>query len=571
MSKIIYVCFRDKTINSSTKERINKICEELNPDNISAHPTKVGGSNKVVFGISNPVSSFSIKDSNVLLGSIFEEGSNWEKKANDIPDGNFVIFKTREEDIEIITDCIGSRSVWYYQDKEKLIASTSQKAIIKFLGDFQFDERVIPWVISTGMLGPEYCWDRRLKKIPSDGRLFLDRSSWTVKINSKPVSFRPVRLPKKKHKEKLTKAIQSTFKNISINPTNWRITLSGGHDSRAILLLLKKFGKNLNSRYKTITWGTKTSIHSKYSDAAIAEKLAKNQNTVHNYYSNEDSDEPLDKIINRFLNNGEGRIDHITGYLDGFKIWKNIYEDGALGVIRGDEVFGYNKLFSPLAVNNFMGLTLCSDFSNLQKFSYIKSLHQEKPKELNKKKNESLSTWRDRIFQMYRIPYAQAALADLKYPYVEQINPFLSKRIVTIIRQLPDHLRTNKKLFKMIMKPMNPNIPFSKSDSNVLLKNALKRKDIVSLIKKELLSDYAQTIFPNAFLNQVVNSLETITLNNNEKKGIVKRIKSFFPKKLKAFFLPKQKNSLTLDENILGFRIFIICRMHRILEEDSDS
>lgn len=565
MSKIIYACFRNREISPEIVNKVNTICNALNPDNIAARENLLEISQNIIYGIANPSAAIQRNGENVLLGHTLSgaEG-NWQQLGEEAPDGNFAIFRTTENELEIISDVMETKTIWYYFDKEIFLASSSQKAIIQFLGSFEFEERLIPWMISTGSLGPSFAWDRRIKRVPTDGYIKLNRKSWELTQGGKPVVFSKSKKSHSEYKKLLASTLQETFKKIQIDLRKWVITLSGGHDSRAILLLFKEFNSSPKKEFRTITWGEKKSLQDPHSDASIAEKLSKKENTDHQYYFTENADEPTEKIVERFLNNGEGRIDHITGYMDGFKIWQKIYQDKILGVIRGDEVFGYNKIYSPLIVNSFMGLTLCSDYSNLKKYKYISTLPQQKPEVLERKKDESLSTWRDRIFQIYRIPFVQSALADLKYPYVEQVNPFLSRKVVMATRQLPDHLRTDKKLFKEVMRERDTGVPFSKRDSNALLRDVLKEEDFVALIKTELSSYYAKKLFPSDFLEQVISNLK-IQENNtpSTQKGFMGKLKSFIPKKLKKY-LAQQQKSLILDENILGFRIFIICKMHRM-------
>ena len=63
---------------------------------------------------------------------------------------------------------------------------------------------------------------------------------------------------------------------------------------------------------------------------------------------------------------------------------------------------------------------------------------------LLQRSGESLTVWRDTLYHEYRIPVYLAALGDLKLPYVEQMNPLLSRKILTVFRCFPDHLRKGK-------------------------------------------------------------------------------------------------------------------------------
>lgn len=563
MSKILYVCYRKIPIDEKIENKLKIICDELSPSNITSRNSLIHREKNIIFGINNPTSTIKTKSLNVLLGKIFGEENSWHEPLNEYPDGNYAIFRANKNVLEIVTDCLGTRSIWYYFDEEIIIASTSQKAIIKYLGRFKFDEGLIPWMLSTGSLGPNNSWDKRLKKVPADGSVIVDRSSWQISVKSGKVEFVPVKISEKESKKLLQNALLETFSSINLGMDKWAVTLSGGHDSRAVLFLLQKF-KTYKSPLRTITWGAEDSLKDAGSDACVAKEVGKVLGSNHSFFPTEHPPDSLETIISRFLNNGEGRIDHIPAYLDGFKLWKRIFEAGIEGIIRGDEIFGYNRIYSPLVVKSFMGLTLCSDYHNLKKYEYLQSLDQEMPENLKQKKNESLSTWRDRIFQLYRIPYIQSSLGDIKYPYIEQINPFLSRRILNVIRKMPDRHRTEKRLFKLVMKQWDLGVPFAKRASTIKFKDVLRQEKLVELIKQELNSEYARRIFPQQFLEEVIENLKIKRNETNKKLSFFEKIKRLIPQRIKAY-IAQQKPSLHLDDNILAFRIFIISRMHKEL------
>lgn len=564
MSKAIYVCHR-KSISPSDIKKIEKVCNLLAPDHLANSLPLIFSSEKIVYGVVNPISTILTKDTSVLLGALYEKKDDWFVPGKESPDGNYAIFRANNKILEVKTDSLSTRSIWYFFDSDIFIASTSQRAIIQFLGNFIFNEQIVPWVISTGSLGPLHNWDTRIKKIPADGAVVLDRDKWNIRTISNPVKFSLQEFSDKQQEKLLEEKFEEVFSSLNIDWKRWAITLSGGYDSRAILLLFKKYGNTLRQKIQTLTWGEKNSLWDKESDGFIAAKLAKKVGTDHNYLSTELSEEPVETILNRFLENGEGRIDHLSGYLDGFLIWKNLSKNNFEGVIRGDEVFGYSKYYNPLQVRKLMGLTICSEFDNLKKYPYITSLHQEIPEYLLQQPEETLSTWRDRLYQMYRVPFIISALSDLKLPYVEQINPFLSNKIVKITRKLPDHLRTDKFLFKKIMGNYKTGIPYAKRGSNGLMINILRQPEIVEIIKQELSSENAAEIFPQDFLDQVIKNLKTENkLVKVKSKSIMEIARNSLPVNFKKF-LSRKKTSLILDENTLGFRLFIICRMNKIL------
>ena len=569
MSKILYICYRSNTTPANIKEEITESCNRINADNIRANPSHAFQQDNVAYGISNPVNTFETKARNVLFGKLFQEGKNWQTIKEDYPDGNYVIFRANEEFFEVVTDEVSTRTVWYYQDNEKLLVSTSQRAMIHFLGNFQFDDKVIPWLLSTGSLGPEDGWDKRIKRL-EPGSLLLTFSSWQLKIEKNSVDFVDSNASDEEYEKSLTASIRSTFKNLKFDYSKWALAFSGGHDSRGILAMLDRT-KSPDQKVKTITWGSKNAQKEVGTDAQVASEVAQHLRTNHTYFAIDYGHEAFADIVERFLKNGEGRIDHISSYIDGFQIWKTLFESKVEGVIRGNQVFVQKKPPNAFAVRYSMGIPLCSDFKNIQQFPYIRSLQQYMPPRLEQKEGETISTWGDRLMQEYRLPVVQAALSDLKFPYVDQFEPLLSRQIILESRRLPDHLRNGKSLFRKIVESLNPNIRYATKSATINKQKLFAQPDFLKLIIEELHTPNARSIFPEVFIEEVMSKI------NKEEKEQKETISILNIKKFIAVNLPlKWKEKIygtvispTLDLNTFAFRIFIICRMHRILLADA--
>ncbi|SHF90756.1 Asparagine synthase [Salegentibacter echinorum] len=569
MSKILYVLTREEINVEVSKKKLQNISKRISPNNISSKKPVIYSEKQLIYSIINPTKTIISNRGNVLLGGLFKE-KDWEDFDATNYDGNYSIFRINTKELQILTDVLGTRTVWYYKNDKIFIAATSQRAIVQYLGDFEFNEAAIPWMISSGSLGPEEAWDKRIRKLPADGILRLDRKSWELNINRKPVIFNATKSSKQRLKKKLQKSLTETFQSLSLDFSNWAISLSGGYDSRAIINLLT-LNRPKTQNLKTVTWGASEYLKEKDSDASIAKRIAKTLALNHSFYdtSTNTSSKNFKNIIELFLLNGEGRNDHIPAYMDGFKIWKTLYENEVQGVVRGDEVFGYNKIYSAITVKDFIGITLCSDFSNLSKYRYITKLKQKLPREYLRLESESLNTWKDRLFHLHRIPTVQASLADLKYGFVEQINPFLSREIVYQVRDLPDNLRRDKKLFREIVEPLGPRIPYSNpTASQTPFVQLLRREDIVAEIKRGLNSKNAELIFPKNFLDEILGNMKSSNNKALKTTSPLSKFKNLIPSSIKKR-IAQRNDSLIMDDNLLAFRIYIIINMNKILENDA--
>lgn len=571
MSKIIYVCSRNHNFDSNTENKLSDICNALVPDNITrCADYKIYVEGRLAYAVTMKNSALLESDMSVLLGFRYsKQETNWTTQQHNYPDGNYVLFRNGDDNLEVLCDGVGSRTIWYYHDDEIFIASTSQRGAIMFLGSFVFDERVIPWVLSTGTLGPQFSWDIRLHRLQADSSVLLNKKTWVLSLNKNPITFTEVKNQRKKHKEILTDAIRQTINTLgSIDYNQWILPLSGGYDSRAILCFIKE-QIGLHKDLRTVTWGLETSVHEDGNDAKIAKELAHSIGVHHDYFNTDMSSEPIETIIDRFIHCSEGRIDHLSGYMDGMEIWKRFHDENITGLIRGDEGFGWSQVSSELTVRLAVGCALCSDYVNLKNIIADFNLHsQQLPKELTKNDTETLSEWRDRLYHTFRIPTILAALSDIKLTYIEQINPLLSKTILTAVRSMPDNLRTNKTLFKEITNTIGPNIPIANKSAIANLEDILKKKQLINLFKREINSSYANNLLGDKFVqficDQIKDDKSTLKTRNQQLKQSLKR---HLPRFIKNLIRDKAIHP-KVDGNVLAFRVFIILRMHKILTSD---
>ncbi len=564
MSKAVFICFRDREQSRFSSRDIEILSQRLTPDNISPNPPLIINENGVLIGIFNPAESIPVRNTSVCMGNLIEPEENWWQPMASIPDGTYALFRGDKRTVELATDIVASRTIWYVQTEDMLIASTSQRAIVFFLRDFKPNRTAFSWMLSSGTLGPGLSWDSRIRCLGANSRLVLDRSSWKLTVSEGTARFDPLDLSDEQHEVQLSKALEHVFEHLKLDYSQPVLPLSGGYDSRAILLMLKN-----RENLRCITWGLRSSLSERGNDAYIARLLADRMNVEHMYLETDVSDEPIEKIFNRFLVAGEGRIDHISGYMDGFKIWKYLFEQGYSGVIRSDEGFGWAPVNTPFDVLRSVGINLFSHYSNLRSLDEFGLKKQVLPGNLERKANESLAAWRDRLYHEFRIPVFLAALSDLKCAYVELINPFLSRSIIEQVRKMPDHLRTGKSLFKKIVRSLNPNIGFARYPAIASQGNVLRTKEAVNLISHELKTDHARGLLPDGFVQYLLERIRVSDGLRHRRRSLRERIQALIPAGIRnmlrrTFFKPR------IDHNLLAFRAYIICRMNRILSEDAD-
>ena len=228
-------------------------------------------------------------------------------------------------------------------------------------------------------------------------------------------------------------------------------------DSRALLLAFLATDR----RPRCITWGLRSAPADPANDAAVAKVLAAAAGVEHRYFPIDDSNEEIREVLSRFLVAGEGRSEDFGAYADGLVTWKQLFESGVAGVIRGDEPGWSKRAFhSESYVRRQVKLRVLSDYPASHLINQLGLAAQSLPPELMRRDAESLRTYRDRLSQMHSLPTSLAALSDVKTPYVEIVNPFLSRWVWKVVRSLPDHLREHRRALatfvRAVQAPMCP-------------------------------------------------------------------------------------------------------------------
>jgi hypothetical protein len=312
----------------------------------------------------------------------------------------------------------------------------------------------------------------------------------------------------------------------------------------------------------------KSALEDKRSDAWVARELARHFGLTHEYYETDRSDEAVEKIFERFLTAGEGRTDHVAGYMDGFAIWKRLYESGCQGILRGDEAFGCRAVQSDRQVYHNMSLTVLADFRNVDAAVLgLDADGQQRPESLERRQTEPRAAWRDRLSTEFEIPTVFAALSDLKLAYVEIIHPLLSRRIVETVRTLPDELRTDKTLFKRIVTRFGPNIKYAKRPAIEVHGDILRSPAVVGAIINRLHDSSGGT-----------SHLDVISRYALDMMGEGKTYKPRDDRAMPAWILSWARRMSGLDKNQsflmdpyhFAFRAYIITLMNDMLSSDAN-
>ncbi len=420
-----------------------------------------------------------------MLGVVIGPAGDWWQVGTEPPDGTFALVRYSPETVELLTDVTASRTLWYALDEQRLVVSTSQRAVVALLGGLSLNREAVTWLLLTGPLGPDAVWDERVKRLPSDSRLTLDRRTWRAELVQRPAVFAPEPGSDREHLERLREAVSWSCANLDIDPDRWLLPLSGGRDSRAILDALARCGRSP----QCVTWTTRESTRRPLSDARVARVVARRLHAGHRYVFFDRPPEGLGPALQRFVELGEGATDAFAAYIDGCAMWRDLFTEGAYGVIRGDEPLVVRvRMASYDGARRHAHGTFVGDYPDGHLVRRLGLAEQRWPERLQPQAGEGPSAYRDRLSHKAYIPYALAPLTEIKCRYVEVANPLLSRRVVGVARTFPEELRRYGRALPAIVDPQVRLIPHARSASVPSDSTYLEDEEIIATLVATLTS-----------------------------------------------------------------------------------
>ena len=530
-------------------------------------PKTVLAQRRAALAVMNPSDAMTERMGGVLFGSTYGERRDWEVMGSPAPDGSYALLRIDDDSVEVLSDAAGSRTVWVYKDEEKFICATSQRAVLMLIGGVEFDARVLPWILTTGTLGPVHGWDRRVERLPADSILTLNRTAWTTRLSIRPPKFSVVSRSNAEHRDALADAVEAVFKSRwSYAPASLVLPLSGGYDSRTILCLLLRAGR-ANRDVDTVTWGLAERQFTPQSDAQVAAEVASALKVKNRYLALDGAEVDAETVLSRFVAAAEGRVDHISGYVDGMALWNRLNHEGVQAVVRGDEGFGWIPATTERAVRYSVGMGLAADYPNV---SSLLQRHGIPPNELpdnyHRRDGETVATWRDRMYHTFRLPTVLAALSDIKLSYVEVLNPLLARSILEVVRTLPDELRTRKLLFRQMADGLGPPIGYANSAAISSSGALLVRNDFQQLMRQLLLDATTSVPLQREFLSDVANQLSPKPPAASAAGGNRKSWRTLIPQRLRNRM--RDFKPMNVDQNQLALRVCILVSIFCLFDSD---
>ena len=567
MVRAVVVVSRDSGAPNELGSYAGLLNRSLAADDIEPRPPTVVHRAGLTAAVLNPSGATRVQGASLAIGTLLEPAGDWHAPRAPLPDGSYALLRADDTHVELAADGVASRTLWYALTDRELIASTSQRAIVTLLGSFEPNRDVLPWMLSSGTLGPSGGWDARLTRVQPGERVLLDRARWRLQSSVEPTELvaEPT-LSHDAHLERLRSTVIDACRRWSFDARKWILTLSGGADSRSLLCLLRERGMG------TVTWGLPHSEEKDGNDAQVAREVARILGVSHRFIPIEAEGSDPETVLGRFLALGEGRVDRISGYVDGFRVWKTLFEEGFHGVIRGDHAFGSGRVRSAYAVRSKTSLTTLADYFAANEIEALELPDQLLPEALMRAPGETMAAWRDRLFRLSRIPTFLAALTDLKTAHLDVGNPLLARSVLDCVRALPDELRTDKRLWREFVRSQLPEVAIARRVAIPSVTDFLTQRRVLQLLLDELTSARATTMFAPALRARcraaLVGALQSKRSARRTDWG-ESWLGRAVPARLRAVVGNLRPNPPSLEPLELAFRVFVASRMQAMLAADA--
>jgi len=563
LSNLIYACWRDPA-DALDASVLLRVAAHISPFGPGTHPPRATVAGNSALCLTGPSKCAISLGTSAHLGALIGPWPDWHLPESELPDGTFALVRSGDSVTELCSDFAGSRTLWYVDTGRRFLASTSQRALACLLGSFEINASAKAWFLSSGNLGPADGWDLRLSRLPGGARLRLDRVAWQTRLQVPSIEFKPRTMTAKDSRGEMMGILRKAIQGLDLSVGTWAFPLSGGFDCRFILTALLDQG----FRPLTMTWGLAASLSQPGNDAFVAQKLAEHYALPHEYLLTDISEASPEQVVDAFLAASGGTTDQLFPYLDGLRLWSGFSNRGIDGVIRGDEGFGWIQVISEAHARASVGMALLSDFMDEATAEQIAGNRQQVPEHLRRREDESIPTYRDRLYHSYRIPVGLAALNDVKAPFVEIASPLISRSVLSYVREMPDALRTDKALFKSVARSVSPDIPYATMGADDDRNGYLKSDTYTRWFLEELATPEAERLFPASFrtplMGEVLQGSWSLAPSWSMRAALKRVIPSSWVRLVRARMGLKGP-----EPRHLALRSCLICRMIRMLERDS--
>ncbi len=174
---------------------------------------------------------------------------------------------------------------------------------------------------------------------------------------------------------------------------------------------------------------------------------------------------------------------------------------------------------------------------------------------LERRNNETLEDWRDRLFSYQNIPTVQASLSGVKQAFAESVNPFLNKEIVLLTRRFSENQRSQKRLFSYALKDHLLSLPTAELNVIGHKSRILMLKGAQEYIMEHLLSQSMKNVLGNKLPDFLIEN--THFQLKSKKKSLKNNLRKILPNSIIKSYRESVKSE-RIDLFKLAFRSVMI-------------
>jgi len=563
MSHFILVCEREPLPGTELADQLRRCADLLRPRGIESRAPTVIVEQGLALAVADASGTAPVHASSIYAGCILDTPGEWWRPGATPPDGTYALCRSSADQVEIVTDVIASRTVWYYHDDDIFLASTSQRPLIALLRSFQPEPQAVTWLVASRSLGPCPSYDKRLLRAPADATVRLDRHTWDLDVRSRwePPEADPAGLDA--HVRRLNDAVVETCSYLASDAEDWRVSLSGGYDSRAILVGMIKAG----AAPSCVTWGLRAAMQDEGSDAFVARQLARSLDVPFEYYPLDDTTCAAADTLDEFIVLSEGQVIDLTMYADGFAVWRSLATDGCRGIVRGH---GYqwaylDEFHSACNVRWHNGVTMLSEYGPTHPIHTLGLPDQVWPERYEQQPGEGFLEYRDRLQHYVYNPARIAPLNQTKTSHVEIANPLQARRVAKVVARLPESLRLHPGALVQLLERHGPAVPFARHPA-ATPPDVLCRPDMRSAIAEALCTDTAVRLYDPEALADTVQAI-LCPSRHPGRATIGKALRAVLPRKALNYANPVV--GARLDRLEMALRMVIAARAVQLFEDDA--
>lgn len=449
MAQYIFVRTREPINSATTLQELERVCHLLTPTAIQGKSQNTMSAWPEVsdsfYAIQNSDAVAQPEQGALVIGWMQQADPHKSDVCDSEADGSYAVIKNIEDSVSFFSDQFGSRTLWYYFDQDRLIVSTSQRAVVALKGAFELNEEVLAWYLSSGCQGPFLSWDKDIHYVLPDLEYSLNVDDWDISFKDKPgMDLPPSGTVKMQdyldlYQRQITESVKTV---INAYPQGQLLMpLSGGLDSRVLLALTKNAG--LEHKVTLVNWGA-PQPKGIFDDKVAAHRVAK-------FYGKELLDIYLpaevdshDQILDRYVAESEGLLDEVNAYTDGFKAWEEFFLQGYRAVIRGDVDVTEGLDLNDIRTRLHVGVMLFTDYTNAGEFPLEKFIKLQNNYDIKPLQNESAIRHRDRLFTSLCLPIRVAPYPAQISAYIETKAPMLNWSLFKLYMGLSDKDKGNK-------------------------------------------------------------------------------------------------------------------------------